>query len=329
MESLGVGDATGVCEPEGLWQAIRKIDAVVTNDEIALVIHYSGYGYDPDGAPAWLANALERRPSQFAPVRIVTFFHELYATGRPWQRAFWTSRRQRAVAIRIAQCSDEMISNREQSARWLEQQTGRPNGSIYHLPVCSNVGEPEELLSWECRSPRAVLFGGRKFKESFLKRNSVATIKACKRLNVSSLVDVGTPAIIDRKAFQRADIAIEQAGWLPGPDVSRIMGNSQFTFIDYHPGYIAKSGVLAAAAAHGSLPIVLRDLQGGADGFYTGQHCIDMHSLLSENQIEMASQFPVVSRSIRDWYESHSLARHAIAIGGLIDPRVVPACTSA
>ena len=166
-------------------------------DDICLVLHYSGYGYHASGAPYWLADALERKPSAFASCRVIAFFHELYATGWPWQRACWWSSRQRAVAIRIARYSDELVTNRAQSARWLEQQTGRDDGRVTHLPICSNVGEPEELAPWEVRAPKAVLFGGAKFKESFLKRH--AKCRQLKSANTSvsyALIDIGTPAAL-------------------------------------------------------------------------------------------------------------------------------------
>jgi hypothetical protein len=318
-------DATESCNSDRFWQAIEQIASAFPSDEISLLFHYSGYGYAADGAPAWLVDTLIRRPTRFIPTRIITFFHELFATGWPWHRAFWNCYRQRSVAIRIAMLSDELATNRQQSACWLEQQTGRPAGSICHLPVCSNVGEPAEVFPWEKRLPRAALFGGPKFKEAFLKHQPHITIKACQNLGIDSLLDVGTPADFDRSVFQRVGITVKQTGRLPASDVSTIFGNSQFAFIDYYPRYVAKSGVLATAAAHGTVPLVLRDLKGEADGFLFGQHCLPIRSLLSGNTSATMPPCSAVSQLVRNWYASHSSKHHAAATIALTGTDATPA----
>ena len=177
-------------------------------DRTAIVLHYSGYGYDPSGAPAWLAEALERRPAHLAGVRVVTFFHELYATGKPWQRAFWTSGRQRAAAIRVARASDALATNREQSARWLERQAGLPAESVPHLPICSNVGEPTELVPWDERPRRAVTFGAAAFKRFALRNDAERVAAMLERLGIDELVDIGESTRIAVDAFARHGVAL-------------------------------------------------------------------------------------------------------------------------
>lgn len=219
--------------------------------EAAIVLHYSGYGYDPSGTPAWLAEALERRPSRLTGVRVVTFFHELYATGKPWQRAFWTSSRQRAAAIRVARASDALMTNREQSARWLERQVGLQEGSVPHLPVCSNVGEPTELIPWEERAKRAVTFGAAVFKRFALRDDAERVATMLGRLGIVELVDIGESTAIATEAFARHGVRVEATGRLPAAGVSEILGGSRVGLLDYSPAYLDKSGVYAAFAAHG------------------------------------------------------------------------------
>jgi hypothetical protein len=307
-------DITGSCEPSALWHAVNESSDGQTAGDTTIILHYSGYGYAPSGAPTWLAEAIERRPTGWSACRIVTFFHELYATGRPWERAFWTSGRQQAVARRIAQASDSLLTNREQSARWLEAQTGRSTGSVRHLPTCSNVGEVERLPDWPARVPMAVLFGGVRFKQSFLTRQVADTIAACRRLGVESLVDVGTPAQIDRARFHRAGIRVEQTGWLPAEDVSPLFRRCQFALVDYFPEYAAKSGVLAAAAAHGAPTIFPRDIRGNRDGLWSGKQYLELGAVAVENPEANRRRLPTVSQSIYEWYASHSINRHAAAL---------------
>src|SRR5262249_55336746 len=57
----------------------------------AVVLHFSGYGYQKRGVPAWLVQGLQIWSRRAGRVPLLTIFHELYATGRPWQSAFWVS----------------------------------------------------------------------------------------------------------------------------------------------------------------------------------------------------------------------------------------------
>ena len=144
-ESTAARDVTGSCEANSLWRAVTELVNEQPADQVNLVLHYSGYGYAPNGVPSWLAEAIEHRPADCAEYRVTTVFHELFATGRPWERAFWSSGRQQSVARRIAAASDGLLTNRYESARWLEQATGSPTGSVPHLAVPSNVGEMEQV----------------------------------------------------------------------------------------------------------------------------------------------------------------------------------------
>lgn len=221
-------------------------------DSVAVLLHYSGYGYSPNGAPEWLAGALENRPSEWCNTKVVTFFHELYATGRPWQRAFWQSGQQRRVAERVARASDALMTNREQSARWLESAAGLPSGSVPHLPVPSNVGEPEEVPPYTSRKPHAVVFGGVRHKRPFLMGTGARkTATLCRRLGVTHLIDIGSKGPIDHRQFERVGVKAIQTGYLSKEKVSRLLLKSRIGFSSYFPGYHDKSGVLGAYIAHG------------------------------------------------------------------------------
>jgi hypothetical protein len=195
---------------------------------------------------------MENRPAEWRTARVVTFFHELYATGWPWRRAFWQSARQRRVAERIARASDALMTNREQSARWLESVTGRPAGSVPHLPVPSNVGEPESVPAYEDRPPHAVVFGGVGHKRKFLTGHGARrTAQACRALGITRITDIGAPTPIDHRPFKEAGVEVVQTGYLPKEEVSALLLDARVGFADYNPDYLEKSGVLAAYSAHG------------------------------------------------------------------------------
>src|SRR4051794_1008126 len=79
-------------------QLPRTCDFLTESSRGSILVHLSGYGYSPDGAPTLLADALaEVRDGSFP---IAVYFHELFATGMPWRSAFWYSRRQRKAVRR-------------------------------------------------------------------------------------------------------------------------------------------------------------------------------------------------------------------------------------
>jgi hypothetical protein len=306
-------NATGACEPSRLWQEVREVadELGYAGDGSALIVHYSGYGYDRNGAPGWLAAALERRPRDLKGVRVVTMFHELYAMSWPWRRAFWYSLRQRLVAARIARASDVIVTNREASARWLERSGHLAPGSVASLPVASNVGEPKEIVPWMLRSRVAVMFGATRFKRPFLVgRGARDAASLCRNLEIETLVSIGTPSEFDERAFKSNGIEVVQTGVVAAADVSSHYRAARFALVDYFPGYYSKSGVLAAAASHGTPPIFPWEGR-ASDGLKFGEHLWDLPAALRAGAEGALTRLVSISQSIRAWYEWHSVERHA------------------
>src|SRR5437763_11985208 len=88
------------------------LSALPANDATVL-LHYEGYGYATRGCPLWLVNALEQWRAEDNRRRLVTMFHELYATGPPWTSAFWLSSVQRKLMTRLARLSDPWMTSLE------------------------------------------------------------------------------------------------------------------------------------------------------------------------------------------------------------------------
>src|SRR5688572_26176134 len=59
--------------------------------DATVLLHYEGYGYANRGCPVWLVKALEQWRMANNRRKLVTMFHELYATGPPWTSSFWLS----------------------------------------------------------------------------------------------------------------------------------------------------------------------------------------------------------------------------------------------
>ncbi|HSG40281.1 MAG TPA: glycosyltransferase family 1 protein, partial [Thermoanaerobaculia bacterium] len=64
----------------------------------AVLLHYVNYGYQQRGCPVWLLHTLRRWRRGGTGRRLVTVFHEVYATGPPWRSSFWTMPLQRGIA---------------------------------------------------------------------------------------------------------------------------------------------------------------------------------------------------------------------------------------
>jgi hypothetical protein len=126
------------CPPSQLLEACISLSK---GQPEALLLHYSGYGFAPNGAPHFLPRALElvRKSAQF---RIGVYFHELFATGMPWKSAFWYSHRQRQVIRGIAKECDLIATNLSRHSGWLEREAMQGSTALLRrLSVFSNVGE--------------------------------------------------------------------------------------------------------------------------------------------------------------------------------------------
>jgi hypothetical protein len=316
-DGQGRRDATGCREASRMWSAVGELVDELAGpavDRVSLAVHCSGYGYHPDGAPGWLAEALERRPPQFSDIGIVAMFHELYATGWPWQKAFFTSSRQRAIAIRIARLSSALMTNRQESARWLEEMTGRSAGSVVNLPVPSNVGEPETVPPWDQRSPRALAFGGVRNKGLVLGASAVVTAKALELCGITELVDVGPRAPVDRAVFDARGIRVQQLGYCDRDRVSDLLLQSRIGFIDCPFDFLTKSSVLAAYAAHGLAIFNAARRKRRRDDLVPAFSSDRLTIRTLPNAVELAS----AAKRARDWYLQHRAVDHARTISRFV-----------
>ena len=101
-----------VCVPKRKAQILAdtiQLLSAETNAR-AVVLHFSGYSYEKRGVPVWLVQGLRIWSRRAGRVPLLTIFHELYATGRPWQGAFWVSPLQKRIARSILNLSSAAIT---------------------------------------------------------------------------------------------------------------------------------------------------------------------------------------------------------------------------
>jgi hypothetical protein len=227
-----------------------------------IVLHYVNYGFNRRGVPVWLPSVL-RRLQITVRARLVTVFHELYASGSWRQSAFWLRPIQMRIARLIAETSDVAIVSSEVFREQLT--TLAPLKRPIVRPVFSNLGEPA-LSSAEIanRDPhRWIIFGGTELIERSLRSFLRAAVLIAERYAPRELwVFGGAENSTIRRALQ-AEKTI-RTHYQPDVDAkvaSKIMAASAFGWIDYfrRPDdpmpVVLKSGVFATYCAHGVIPV--------------------------------------------------------------------------
>jgi len=270
-----------------------------------VLLHYVGYGYQKRGCPVWLVNGLIRWKRKCPRRRLVVMFHELFASGRPWQSSFWTSPLQKSLAKSLALLSDHNVTNRLQSRRTLERLTGRHENDFSVVPVFSNVGELAAANDWISRPPIAVIFAGGRWLGRLAEHFRSMMADCCQRFGIRKIVCIGSSTGIAPTKFP---IPIEEHGYLDSRQSCQLIKACRFGVMDYFPGYLGKSTVFAAYAALGCVPLLFYENGSELDGCVTGKNCLVMEKLPNQITDDRLQQ---VADNAMAWYRSHDLAHTA------------------
>lgn len=291
-----------------LTHVSANADAGVGMDQRRRVIlQMSGYGFDKRGAPLWLLREFERRRKGIKTLGV--FFHELYAFGPPWRSSFWLSPVQRHIARRLAELSDFWMTNREGSAQWLRKFAGDKPHAV--LPVFSNVGETASPTAE--RTTRIVIFGSSALREKTYKAAGDKLFAWARKASLE-VHDIGAPVKDPALASVLHTRGVIQHGALDRDAVDRLLSAALFGVVAYPTEYVAKSGVFAAYAAHGLCPILLSAEHGDADGLKAG-----VHYLPHLPDPGTAADIDSIRKAAWEWYQPHSIARHAETLIGFLD----------
>lgn len=282
--------------------------AEVLDCQQRVLLHYVGYGFQKRGCPVWLLRGLKSWKRRQDGARLTTMFHELYATGLPWQSSFWTSPLQRGICRELARLSDGLVTNRAASAGILKRICGRDE--VLNLPVFSNVGEPEMRLPIEDREPRLVVFGGSVWRRKALGEDVEDVRAICRTWGIEEVIEIGPGAT----PLVELGVPLRKLGALPAVEVSAWMTRSRLGFISYPSSYLEKSGIFAAYAAHGVIPVLPeRLMQPDTLGVAAGRH------YLSAGQGGNSPSFiEERSRDVFAWYQGHRVTEHARIFADLL-----------
>jgi hypothetical protein len=275
---------------------------------VALLLHFSGYGYGRRGLCAWLADELAAsRAALGQRLLVVTMFHELFASGPPWRSAYWLQPWQRRTAQRLVRLSDMVVTNSAHHLAWLRGQAP-VSLPMSARPVFSNVGEPDHVPAARARLRHMVLFGAQatRARAAVQLLPHVAQLQA---LGLQGLSEIGPgqPTLPPGLPWPQRWL-----GLLPPAELSAELLQHRFALIDYPMQHLAKSSVFAAYAAHGCVVLNTTEPGGPADGLLPGRH---LH-LLSDTAAAMPDlhRLDGMAAAARVWYLPHASAQQAQAL---------------
>lgn len=292
--------ATVCCPATNLLENCRKL---THGRGGAMLLHVSGYGYSKDGAPALLAEALEKVGAT-AQFRTAAYFHENFASGPPWKSAFWFTRRQKRALRRIvAQCG-LIVTNIGRHAEWLERES-RALGSlpVERMPVFSTAGETDALVPFAQRKAAMVVFGLRGTRERAYRQLAQAG-HLLTTLGTQEILDIGPgcnpPATV-------SGIPVKPLGLLPAEELPGVFSHARFGFVAHEWFCLGKSSVFAGYCAQGTIPVLAESFPGEADGLTDGVHVVSPSTAVAAQK----SGWEGCSRSAWSWYMAHRVHVHA------------------
>lgn len=271
-----------------------------------ILLQYVGHGYmKRGGSPFWLVQALEAWRRKMPNARLVTMFHEIYASSKIIHRSdFWFSPLQKHLLARVVRLSDRGLTSCQKYADVLHSLSGGKHGLFPTLAIMSNVGEPQSILPLIERKQRLIVFGRHKlgiYTEAWLTLQQI-----CQKLEIEEIWDIGPPAGIK---LPSGEIPVIQVGQKTASEISEILSNSIAGFQNYDASSLARSGVFAAYCAHGVVPINYQSQSLPIDGITPGIHYWNLDAY--SPTIEMMQHLQVISDAAYAWYQTHNLSIQA------------------
>lgn len=266
-----------------------------------IVLHYSGYGFARRGAPLWLPRALRRLKEAAPRARLLTVFHELYASGPVTSSAWWLQPFQKLAAARIAALSDELQTSCEVMRDVFHRLPGCDSRDIRLAAIFSNFGEPLQTIPLGERERNLVMFTS----------NAAAVDKKrlWEQISVALKVhQIDKLTLIGRHLEVPAEIpaVVDAKGLLPAGEVEEVLRRSTFGYVALSPYLLGKSGIFAAFAAHGLVPLIPTGEDRLPDGFQQGRHFLAAGGAAVSGRELMA-----ISVSLHTWYQSHRISTTA------------------
>ena len=223
------------------------LDRFVTSD-CTLAVHYVGYAYQARGCPFWLIESL-RRLRSLRDFRMISVFHELYASGPPWTSTFYVAHLQRLLFRALVSLSDNVATSTRVYMRVLEQQGKNPSTH----PVISNVGEPVNPSELKQRANRAVVFGLPHSRRRLFESSTLQSV--LQKLSVDEVLEIGVPC--SQRPPNIAGVRWFQCGELSEKDVSESFLQSRFGLLNVFAEPPVQIWRVCRYSAHRMVPVLL------------------------------------------------------------------------
>jgi len=166
--------------------------------------------------------------------------------------------------------------------------------------VFSNVGEPGCGSAPCARTATAVVFGLAGVEDRLFGTHRSQIERVISALGIETIFDVGPRS--RPMPCSLAGAVVISKGVLPQRAASELLRRARFGFVAYPLDVIGKSGVFAAYAAHGVVPIVFPERQSTFDGLQPSQHFLD--GLRFKTDVG-AEDLASMQYKLWKWYASH------------------------
>jgi hypothetical protein len=237
---------------------------------------------------------------------VLGVFHELFATGPIWNSSFWLSKAQKRITQGIWDLCDGALTT---TAPYFEQLVAwRPDMAhmLRTMPVSSNVGEPSVVPSPEERRRNIVVFGQPGTEDKVYREPwGALSASVVETLGIKGIIDIGRRKTVPPRFVGAAPVMT--MGQLAPDRVSRELVSCRFGLLNYDIARLQKSGVFAAYAAHGVIPICIGSQAKPPVGLEEGQHFLAWPP-------NVIPDHGMMQRRLARWYEDHSIGKHAEAL---------------
>ncbi len=232
-----------------------------------ILLHYSGYGFHKRGVPEWLVNGLENPGVRS--MRLVVFFHEIWASGPPWKSEFYLQAGQKRIVRRLMQIADSSLTSTPLMQQLLLKcdKTRTPSAPVL-VPIPSAVS-PIERLQPRCRDRklRFAVFGQKHNRSRSLRAHSKLLGALSRDGQLEELLLLGKDACVNEVEHLGADVS-RAVRTIPNEapvQIAMYLSRADALLSFYPPHLLTKSSTAMSAFARGC-PVVL-PTAGGEDLF--------------------------------------------------------------
>jgi hypothetical protein len=280
-----------------------------------IILHYVNYGYHTRGLPAHLPGLVAEWKKACAG-KLLTVFHEIYASSSPWRSAFWLQSWQKSIARQIARISDACIVSSETMRDMLLRLAPAATVSVH--PVISTIGEPSfPLAQFVRRDPhRWVVFGGTHLLQRSFRslRERMAAIPDTFVPLELFLVGGEENKVLRKERNELSGIACHYHPATEAAVASEILSSCCFGWIDYFhrssvpTDVILKSGSFASYCAHGIIPIFPHD---GSSIALQGDRMPGPYFVAANrSSLPAPAERANIASDIHEWYRRHGSVTH-------------------